>query len=96
MPTDIDCKQSAGQFVPRIDRNKCEGKADCVRVCPYDVFEIGTLPTTERGKLSLKGRLKGFAHGYKQAFAVHAELCHACGLCVEACPERAITLARVP
>jgi NAD-dependent dihydropyrimidine dehydrogenase PreA subunit len=94
MPTETDCKSPAGQFVPRIDRNRCEGKEDCVRVCPYDVFEIGTLPPAQRGTLSLKGRLKGFAHGYRQAFAVRAELCHSCGLCVAACPERAITLAR--
>jgi 4Fe-4S ferredoxin len=96
MSTEADCKQAAGQFVPRIDRNRCEGKEDCVRVCPYDVFEIGTLPRPERAKLSLKGRIKGFAHGYRQAFAVRAELCHSCGLCVTACPERAITLARTP
>jgi len=25
---------------------------------------------------------------------VRAESCHACGLCVAACPEKAITLAR--
>jgi 4Fe-4S ferredoxin len=72
-----------------------------VRVCPYEVFEIGTLPPAERATLSFKGRLKGFAHGYRQAFAVRAdavraELCHSCGLCVTACPERAITLARRP
>ncbi len=96
MPTKADCNQIAGQFAPRIDRNRCEGKEDCVRVCPYDVFEIGTLLPAERAKLSLKGRIKGFAHGYRQAFAVRAELCHSCGLCVTACPERAITLARAP
>jgi 4Fe-4S ferredoxin len=96
MPTGTDCKQTAGQFAPRIDRNRCEGKEDCVRVCPYGVFEIGTLQPPERARLSLKGRLKAFAHGYQQAFAVHAEACHACGLCVKACPEHAITLVRVP
>src|SRR5215470_16819175 len=90
------CKPTAGEVAPRIDRNRCEGKEDCVRVCPYDVFEIGTLPPAERATLSFKGRLKGFAHGYRQAFAVRAELCHSCGLCVTACPERAITLARTP
>jgi len=37
------------------------------------------------------GRLKVFAHGGRQAFAVRADACHACGLCV-ACPERAIQL----
>lgn len=96
MSNEIDCKQPAGQFAPRIDRNKCEGKEDCVRACPYQVFEIGTLAPADRHQLSLKGRIKGFAHGYRQAFAVRAELCHSCGLCVSACPERAITLARVP
>jgi 4Fe-4S ferredoxin len=96
MSAEADCKQIAGQFVPRIDRNRCEGKEECVSVCPYDVFEIRTLPRPERTRLSFKGRIKGFAHGYRQAFAVRAELCHSCGLCVTACPERAITLARRP
>ncbi len=95
MPTDTDCKQAPGEFTPLVDRNRCEGKEDCVRVCPYDVFEIRTLPPPERAKLSLKGRIKGFAHGYRQAFAVRAELCRSCGLCVSACPERAITLGRI-
>ena len=36
--------------------------------------------------LSFTGKLKGFFHGYKQAFAVNADRCHACGLCVTACP----------
>jgi 4Fe-4S ferredoxin len=95
MQTETDCKQRQGQFAPHIDRNRCEGKEDCVRVCPYEVFEIAVVPQAERAKLSLKGRLKAFAHGYQQAFAVRAEACHACGLCVKACPERAITLVRV-
>jgi 4Fe-4S ferredoxin len=45
--------------------------------------------------LSFVGRIKAFAHGGKQAFAVHAQACHACGLCVKACPESAIRLVRV-
>lgn len=90
-----DCKQQPGVFEPLIDRNRCEGKDDCVRVCPVGVFELGVLAASERASLSLKGRVKGFFHGYKQAFAVHAERCEACGLCVDACPERAITLQRV-
>ncbi|MBB6251317.1 4Fe-4S dicluster domain-containing protein [Nitrospirillum iridis] len=94
MADNTNCKQAPGVIIPRIDRNRCEGKDDCVRVCPYDVFEIAVLPAAERADLSLAGRLKGFFHGYHQAFAVRADQCRACGLCVSACPERAITLVR--
>jgi 4Fe-4S ferredoxin len=90
-----DCKREPGEVAPVINRDRCEGKADCVRVCPYDVFEMGVLPAAERGGLSLRGKIKGFAHGWKQAFAVNAAACHACGLCVAACPEKAIVLRRV-
>ena len=31
-----------------IDRNRCEGKADCVRVCPVGVFAVDTLPPAQR------------------------------------------------
>ena len=40
------------------------------------------------------GWIKALGHGGKQAFAERAEACHACGLCVTACPEQAIRLAR--
>ena len=79
---------------PVIDRNRCEGKEDCVRACPYAVFEMGRLTVEELRGLSLVGRLKAWAHGGRQAFAVHADVCHGCGLCVTACPEHAITLRR--
>ena len=94
-PDDADCKHEAGLFAPVIDRNRCEAKEDCVRVCPYDVFEIATLSADDKRSLSLVGRLKAWAHGGKQAFAVRANVCHGCGLCVEACPEGAIRLARI-
>jgi 4Fe-4S ferredoxin len=88
-----DCKEP-GVLAPRIDRNKCEGKADCVEVCPKHVFEIRKLPLEERGKLSFVGRLKAWAHGYDQAFVIDPALCHWCGACVTACPEKAIKLGR--
>ncbi|HVY08311.1 MAG TPA: ferredoxin family protein [Burkholderiales bacterium] len=100
MPSDAleapakDCKQDAGVFVPVVDRNRCEGKKDCVAICPYEVFAIQTVPPEARRDLSLRGKLKGFAHGWQQAFAVKADACHACGLCVASCPEKAITLTR--
>jgi 4Fe-4S ferredoxin len=88
-----DCKEP-GVLVPVIDRNRCEGKKDCVEVCPYKVFEMGKLDEAQRKTLSTTGRIKSFFHGYRQAFVVRPEDCHACGLCVTACPEKAIKLAR--
>jgi NAD-dependent dihydropyrimidine dehydrogenase PreA subunit len=77
-----------------IDRNRCEGKGDCVRVCPNKVFELGVLPKSERGSLSFIGKVKGLAHGWNQAFMPNLRACEACGLCVSSCPEKAITLTR--
>jgi NAD-dependent dihydropyrimidine dehydrogenase PreA subunit len=91
---DKDCKHEPGVFVPVVDRNRCEAKDDCVQVCPYEVFEVRALTAAEKAPLSLVGRLKLFAHGGKQAFAVKAGDCRACGLCVTACPEDAIKLVR--
>lgn len=86
------CPGEPGRVSPAIDRNACEGKADCARVCPYGVFAIGVLPAAQRASLSLLGRLKGWAHGYRQALVSAPDECRACGLCVAACPERAIRL----
>jgi 4Fe-4S ferredoxin len=97
MPTKLapeSCNQPPGIAFPVIDRTACEGKEDRVRVCPYDVFEVRMLTRDERATLPLAARIKAMMHGNRQAFAVRAELCHSCGLCVAACPERAIRLAR--
>ncbi len=91
---DRSCRQAPGVMVPVIERNRCEGKAACVAVCPTNVFVIGVLPKEQRSALSLRGRLKGFGHGWKQAFTPNAAACEACGKCVEACPEEAISLVR--
>ncbi|GGX53257.1 4Fe-4S dicluster domain-containing protein [Undibacterium squillarum] len=90
------CKQAPGEFIPKINRERCEGKGPCVPVCPYQVLEVRTLPPDQRAGLSLKGKLKGFVHRWQQAIVVQADLCQACGLCVTACPEKAITLIRRP
>ena len=89
-----DCK-GPGRLVPVIDRNRCEAKGPCVEVCPYDVFEVRPLGDAERQGMSLVGRLKAWAHGNRQAFVIDPDACHACGLCVTACPEKAIRLQAV-
>jgi 4Fe-4S ferredoxin len=86
------CKPAPTGSRPVIDRNRCEAKEDCVVVCPYDVFEVRVLTAAERGGVSIRGRLNLVFHRGRQAVVVAPEACHACGLCVAACPERAIRL----
>jgi NAD-dependent dihydropyrimidine dehydrogenase PreA subunit len=81
-----------GPVIPVVDRNRCEGKNECVKVCPEDVFEVRTIDDADFAALSFLGRLKSRAHGKKTAYTPNAEACQACGLCVAACPERAIRL----
>jgi len=82
----------SGVVAPLIDRNRCEGKADCIRVCPYAVFEIEKIGKAEKAMMSLKGRVKTWVHGGKQAFVINPLDCHVCQLCIDACPEQAIKL----
>ena len=86
------CKGVPGRVAPVVDKNRCEAKEDCVRICPYDVFEMRKLTREDKSGMSLLGRLKSAAHGNRQAFVVNPDACHACNLCVEACPEKAIQL----
>ena len=91
--TAIDCRE-AEIMKPLIHLGKCEGAGDCAEVCPYDVFEIRKATEAERADFNLKERIKSFVHGHKKGFVVKANQCHACGLCVKACPEKAIKLVR--
>jgi 4Fe-4S ferredoxin len=93
--SETDCKHPAGTFAPVIDPLRCEGKEKCADVCPYGVFEIRKLTGAERSALPFLTRLKVAAHGGKQSFATLANECRACGNCVTACPEGAITLAKM-
>ena len=86
------CRAPAGAYKPVVDRRRCEGKADCVAVCPYAVFEVGPIDEAEYRALPLLSRLKLRAHGKKTAHTPRLDACRACGLCVVACPEKAITL----
>ncbi len=86
------CNAPAGTWVPAVDHAKCEGKQDCVTVCPNDVFEVRRMDDDDFAALRPLTRLKVLAHRRRTAYTPHADACRACGLCVVACPEHAITL----
>ena len=89
------CRAEPGRVVPVIDRTRCEGKRDCVEVCPYDVFEVRRMEDADFAALSFFMKMKSRAHGRQTAYTPRANACRACGLCVVSCPEKAISLGRV-
>ncbi|WOD18836.1 4Fe-4S dicluster domain-containing protein [Paraburkholderia kirstenboschensis] len=81
-------------IAPLVDLNRCEGKGDCLDVCPENVFEIRRIDEVAYLSLGLMHRLKLRVYGMKVAYTPNADACRSCGLCVTACPEGAIKLAR--
>jgi 4Fe-4S ferredoxin len=89
------CKQDPGVFAPVVNLKRCEGKGDCAVVCPEQVFEVRRIDDADYQQFGMLQKLKLRVHGMKVAYTPNADACRACGVCVTACPERAITLARV-
>jgi len=89
------CKQPSGVVAPIVDVARCEGKGDCVRVCPDDLFQIRRIDDADYRGLGALNRFKIRVHGMKVAYTPNADACPSCGLCFGARPERAITLSRV-
>ena len=92
--SDLVCKQEPGVIFPVIDLKRCEGKGDCERVCPENVFEVRRIDDEDYRQLGLLNKFKLRVHGSKVAYTPNVEACRSCGLCVTACPEHAITLAK--
>jgi 4Fe-4S ferredoxin len=88
------CKQEPGIIFPVIDLNRCEGKGDCERVCPENVFDVRRIEEEDYRRLGLLQRFKLRIHGLNVAYTPNVDACRSCGLCVTACPEHAITLAK--
>ncbi|WP_417940344.1 4Fe-4S dicluster domain-containing protein [Flavobacterium sp. RS13.1] len=88
-----NCSDVAEKLMPIVNFNSCGGKKDCVEVCPYDVFEMQPISQEDKAKLNLKGQIKTFFFKQK-AYVINPDQCHSCGLCVQACPEKAIKLTR--
>jgi NAD-dependent dihydropyrimidine dehydrogenase PreA subunit len=89
-----ECRADPGEFEPVVNRGKCEGKAECVTVCPYGVFEVRRIEDPDFAKLGAFAKMKSVLHGRKTAYTPLASDCQACGKCVSACPEKAIKLVR--
>jgi NAD-dependent dihydropyrimidine dehydrogenase PreA subunit len=75
-----------------VDRSRCEAERDCVDVCPNDVFEVRRIDHSDFAALTLFPKVKVLAHRRLTAYTPNAEACRACGLCVVACPQDAVTL----
>jgi NAD-dependent dihydropyrimidine dehydrogenase PreA subunit len=65
-----------------------------VDVCPYSVFEVGPIDDAVYQAMPFFTRLKLAVHGKQTSYTPRASACQACGMCVVACPEEAITLVR--
>lgn len=87
-------KNRPGVVIPVVDFNRCEGKDACVKVCPYDVFDVRKIDQSDYQKLVFMAKIKNRVHGGMVAYTPHADQCRACGLCVKACPEHAIKLVK--
>ncbi|MFY9717465.1 MAG: ferredoxin family protein [Thermoplasmata archaeon] len=90
------CRAAPGRWTPVIDRDRCEGKSDCVAVCPYSVFDLGRLTDAEYLAMGYLARLKARHHDRATSRTPRSEECRGCGLCVVACPEDAVTLTLIP
>ncbi|MBX2874966.1 MAG: 4Fe-4S binding protein [Saprospiraceae bacterium] len=88
-----NCDETGGKLMPVVNFNNCGAKEDCVAVCPYDLFEMRPITVADKVKLNLKGKIKTF-FDKRKAYLTDSSRCHACGACVQACPEGAIKLMK--
>jgi len=69
------CKQPPAAIRPVVDLERCEGKGDCVRVCPEDVFRVRRIEDADYARLSLMHKLKQRVHGMQVAHTPNVDAC---------------------
>jgi NAD-dependent dihydropyrimidine dehydrogenase PreA subunit len=87
-----ECGSTTADTIPVVDHGRCEAKRDCVRVCPNDVFEVRRIDPDDFARLGILGKVRNRVYRGMTAYVAHPDQCNACGLCVTACPEHAISL----
>lgn len=90
------CDEETGRLVPVVDMLQCETRGPCLEVCPYSVFEIRSLKKEEWDQFTWFPRMKIWLGGGRSSFVAKPDSCQACGLCVTACPQKAIKLKKNP
>jgi NAD-dependent dihydropyrimidine dehydrogenase PreA subunit len=65
------------------------------RLPPTMFFEVRRIESADYKSLGLLAQIHVRLHGMQTAYTPRADQCHACGLCVVACPEDAIRIERV-
>jgi NAD-dependent dihydropyrimidine dehydrogenase PreA subunit len=80
------------RVIPVVNFNRCGGIGTCTHVCVQNVFRIKRISVEQFGQLSFVGKIKTLFSDNRKAFVDRPEACLNCGLCAEACPEKAITL----
>lgn len=81
--------------IPVINYEKCTGRGICVEVCPEDIFEIRNLDQIlfcEETKAAGICPEPKYATKDKRSYPVNVDNCTECKICLEKCPEQAITL----
>jgi len=78
-----------------VNRQRCEGGGACAEVCPNGVFELAHAPNDDSREAFFQAKLERHERDRRQAYAVRADQCQMCGLCVKVCPSAAIQLVRV-
>lgn len=86
-----NCSNDTAKLMPVVNFNNCGGKEDCVEACPYDVFEMRPISEEDKATLNFKGKIKTFFFNQK-AYVINPDQCHACGLCIQVCSEKAVKL----
>ena len=78
--------------IPVVDLNRCNANGVCTHVCIQNVFRLRQISAEQFGQLSFMGKVKTIFSDNRKAFVEYPERCLNCGLCVSACPEKAIKL----